>query len=617
MLNISHLFRRMLVVASAASIGALSLVGAASSASATVSTSTNWVQVGAPLSGPSARFDSSMVYDAATGTTVLFGGYNGGYLAETWTWNGTAWTKLSPATSPPALRGAAMVYDPFTHNVVLFGGLGSTGPVADTWTWDGTTWTKQLATGPAARSGASMAYDATTHNVVLFGGLGTSGPLADTWVWSGTSWTAPTLTTTPPTARYQASMAYDTATQSVVLFGGDGASAALGDTWTWDGTNWTKSLAASPPARYGSSMIYDESSDDVVLFGGTDGTNANAETWIWNGTYWTTQVSSTPPSARYDAAMSYNTTSNSATLFGGFDGVTTSSDTWAYNVVPGSPRTVKATSNANGQSVVTWSAPASNGGSPVLGYSVLATDTTTSSHGGQTCSTTTATTCTLTGLTNGDHYVFAVSAISGVGTGLAASSNVAIPATAPSAPTITSVTPGVNQLTVSWTAPTSTGGTPIASYRVTARSGGAFCHVPGRLTSCRIAGLTAGAVYSFTMTATNAAGTSVASGISARVKPRALPSAPTIIATSVSGDLITIRWKAPTSNGGVRLSHYDVYVGSRSGGEYSQPYVTLSYHDFGFTFSGLPGHAYYFFVRAANVIGIGAHSNQVVAVTKK
>jgi len=63
---------------------------------------------------------------------------------------------------------------------VLFGGLGPHRDKADTWTWDGTTWTKQAsAAHPSAREGAAMAYDAATRTVVLFGG----GFNADTWTW--------------------------------------------------------------------------------------------------------------------------------------------------------------------------------------------------------------------------------------------------------------------------------------------------------------------------------------------------------------------------------------------------------------------------------------------------
>jgi hypothetical protein len=97
----------------------------------------------------------------------------------------TTWTEQSPATSPPARDDASMAYDPSTGNMVLFGGYdGSGGYLNDTWTWDGTTWTQQSpVTSPPARVGASMAYDPSTGNMVLFGGAGNSGFLDDTWTY--------------------------------------------------------------------------------------------------------------------------------------------------------------------------------------------------------------------------------------------------------------------------------------------------------------------------------------------------------------------------------------------------------------------------------------------------
>jgi hypothetical protein len=79
-----------------------------------------------------------MAYDAATRNVVLFGGSNGGRpLRDTWTWDGSTWTKQAPATSPPARTLAAMAYDAATGDVVLFGGLNGAGvrPLNDTWTW--------------------------------------------------------------------------------------------------------------------------------------------------------------------------------------------------------------------------------------------------------------------------------------------------------------------------------------------------------------------------------------------------------------------------------------------------------------------------------------------------
>jgi hypothetical protein len=78
-----------------------------------------------------------MAYDAATGTVVLFGGSRAsGSFSDTWTWDGSTWTKHTPAPKPPARYKASMAYDAATSTVVLFAGasLPST-RFHDTWTW--------------------------------------------------------------------------------------------------------------------------------------------------------------------------------------------------------------------------------------------------------------------------------------------------------------------------------------------------------------------------------------------------------------------------------------------------------------------------------------------------
>ena len=618
--------RRITVVLSALAITALAIVSFSATARASAPAQSNWLQISAPTNSPSPRYDASMVYDAATGTTVLFGGFNGNQLGDTWTWNGSAWTKQSPATSPPALQGAAMAYDPATHNVVLFGGLGSSGPQADTWTWDGTTWTKQIVSGPVARSNATMVYDATTNDVVLFGGKGSAGPLSDTWNWNGAQWVAPSLTSLPPSPRSEQSMAYDTATHDVVVVGGLGTGGPLSDTWTWDGTNWTRQPAASPPARSGAAMFYDSTTNQIVLFGGDNGSNGLSDTWTWNGTSWAALTFATNPSGRYLSAMAYDTATNNAILFGGYNGTTSLGDSWSFTAAPGAPLNVRANSNDDSRSVVSWTAPPSTGGAAIYNYDVVATDVTAAVRGGQTCSplgTTVVTvpasgvvptTCTVTGLTNGDQYRFAVSAVNNVGTGPSAVSALVRPATAPQAPTISKVVLGAGQANVYWTVPANDGGTPVASYRVIASPGGAFCHVPRSMTSCRIGGLQSGVPYTFTMTATNAAGTSPASAPTAPGQPSALPGAPFIFTKSVAGAYITIRWQPPRSNGGPSLTGYDVYVGVSPSHAASRPLVPVSVNQLSYTFRGIPGQMYYVIVRAVNEAGIGPFSNQVAAV---
>ncbi|MFN2507284.1 MAG: kelch repeat-containing protein, partial [Chthoniobacterales bacterium] len=68
---------------------------------------------------------------------LLFGGYgDNGEMNDTWSWNGTTWTELHPATSPSPRTYPSMCADPAGNAVVLFGGFNffAGGALNDTWT---------------------------------------------------------------------------------------------------------------------------------------------------------------------------------------------------------------------------------------------------------------------------------------------------------------------------------------------------------------------------------------------------------------------------------------------------------------------------------------------------
>ena len=90
---------------------------------------------------------------------------------------------------------------------------------------------------------------------------------------------------------------------------------------------------------------------------------------------------------------------------------------------PDAPTGVSATTGANASSLVTWTAPASNGGSAITGYKVTA-------NSGQECTSIT-TTCSFAGLTNGTAYTFTVNAINAIGISDTSTASVAITPSAP------------------------------------------------------------------------------------------------------------------------------------------------------------------------------------------
>ena len=172
-------------------------------------------------------------------------------------------------------------------------------------------------------------------------------------------------------------------------------------------------------------------------------------------------------------------------------------------LVPGGPTSVAATASS-GRADVTWQPPASDGGSPVAGYTV-----TTLPAGPAVLVDGATLRTTITGLQNGNAYFFSVAAVNSVGAGSATVSASVLPFGPPGAPTaVTAVLTGAGSATVSWTAPADTGGFPIASYQVTTSPGGTVTSVVG--TSAVIAGLSAGQVYTFGVSAVTARASSPA-----------------------------------------------------------------------------------------------------------
>jgi alpha-tubulin suppressor-like RCC1 family protein len=118
-------------------------------------------------------------------------------------------------------------------------------------------------------------------------------------------------------------------------------------------------------------------------------------------------------------------------------------------------------------------------------------------------------------------------------------------AVAPQPPTAVFGVAGDGQVTVSWTAPADDGGSPIQTYTATAAPGGAACTTAS--TSCVVTGLTNGTGYTFTVTATNAVGTSAPSAPSGPVTPSA-PAPPVQPTATVKG------LRAKFHNGTVKIT---------------------------------------------------------------
>ena len=384
---------------------------------------------------PVGRFSPELAYDSARGLTILFGGSNSLFqpLGDTWAYDGESWRDVTPAAanrSPPPRSGHAMAFDSRRGVIVLFGGQTQGGRQNDTWEWNGTQWTNVTppGTSPSPRNVAQMVYDSNRDVMVLYGGSAPSS-LSDVWEWDGAAWTQAlpsgagpaadpfneqlvydsvrgrTLllnqnleiwaydgngwqdvsalslyrNDNPPSQEEVQQMAYDTLRRRMVLVDSDSSSAvyerigtrwtriavsvgplfqsstvdlapftlvydptrrrtvAVGRrstatrTWEWSGTTWSdRTLGTTPVARTGHTTAYDVAQRRLILFGGSSALSNDtfADTWEWNGSTRSWQLGGSGPGARRAHAMAYDAVRDRTILFGGQDA---DARTWAYD----------------------------------------------------------------------------------------------------------------------------------------------------------------------------------------------------------------------------------------------------------------------------------------------
>jgi hypothetical protein len=158
---------------------------------------------------------------------VVFGGYSDQLYADTWTYDpvARAFTKLTPATSPPGRGDGMAVYDPGDGGrVLMFGGTQNIDlELDDLWSFDGTTWTKITPAGaaPSKRRVVSFAFDTQRRTLFVYGGTVDTKDLMDVWTLDAATltWTM-LLDRAPARARGFTSTGYDPVSDTYFVFGG-------------------------------------------------------------------------------------------------------------------------------------------------------------------------------------------------------------------------------------------------------------------------------------------------------------------------------------------------------------------------------------------------------------
>ena len=280
---------------------------------------------------------------------------------------------------------------------------------------------------------------------------------------------------------------------------------------------------------------------------------------------------------------------------------------------PDAPTGVDISTVGNAQLSLAFTAPGSNGGVLITGYTATCVNLTTNTAAQPASGASSP--LTVTGLSNDGNYGCFVTATNAVGTGAQSSQVFGSPRapTPPGAPTGVTAPPGNSQVSVAFTAPANTGGASITGYTATcvglAPTTGTQS-ASGAASPLTVTGLTNGLGYRCTVTATNAAGPGAASS-PAFVTPSgpttAPPGAP-IIGTAIAGVAqVDVAFSAPGNIGSTAITGYTATCGSQTASGTVSP----------LTVTGLASTPISCSVTATNSAGTGpasAASNSVTPV---
>ncbi|MEY4068921.1 MAG: hypothetical protein RLZZ332_1257, partial [Actinomycetota bacterium] len=288
---------------------------------------------------------------------------------------------------------------------------------------------------------------------------------------------------------------------------------------------------------------------------------------------------------------------------------------------PSNPRSLVVVPGV-AQAALSWSAPTQAGGASVTDYLIEY-----SSNNGTSWSTfadgvSTATSATVTGLTNGTTYSFRVSAMNSAGTS-APTDVVRVAVGVPSVPTGLTATAGGAQVVLRWTAPALNGGSAITDYVVDYKADSddnwtTFSDGVSTSLTATVTGLTNGTTYTFRVSGANAIGTGGPSAVITAVPWQVnVPSAPrNLVVTTVNTMSVGLEWQIPTADGGGFITGYVVEQSGDAGATWFTSLVTGTGGRSGgiwFTtvYDLVSGREYQFRVRATNSAGNSDPSSTV------
>ncbi len=277
------------------------------------------------------------------------------------------------------------------------------------------------------------------------------------------------------------------------------------------------------------------------------------------------------PNTRYDYQVyASNSQGESATAS------SSTSVTTEAIMAPDAPTAVSVTPSGRTILIVSWTAPADNGGEAITGYKIdVSTDGGTNYNPLVTNTRSTQTTHIHRGLSAGVTRHYQISAINSVNTGAASTAGMGTTVdgstnTVPSDPTsLTATASGRTLIVLTWTAPSNNGGSAVSGYKIEWSADGTSNwadledDTESTATTFIDRGLSAGSTRHYRVSAINTTNPGTASipasATTVDGSTNTIPSDPTGLNASANGPTtIDLSWTAPANTGGTAITGYHI-----------------------------------------------------------
>ena len=281
----------------------------------------------------------------------------------------------------------------------------------------------------------------------------------------------------------------------------------------------------------------------------------------------------------------------------------------AYNAAtpfttPGAPGITADPIPGNGTLTFAWTEPTDTGGDAIIEYILSDADDTIIASKLQLDQSP----YTVSGLVNGNVYIFGIAAINSAGIGIVANYNSATPMIVPPSEPIITPDPTVGDMTLtfSWTEPNDDGGSEVINYVLSdVNNPGTSANVGINESPYTVSGLINDTQYTFQILATNSAGYGNISTYNAATPSSiviTVPGKPVIVADPTIGDgSLTFTWSEPGNTGGSEILSYTLSDVNNSATTFNLQLDDSPYTVNGFT-NGTP---YTFQILATNIAGDG------------